>query len=321
MKTKYVLISLLLAVCLLGSGCAQLQKLFGVGEEDEETLATLPQLVTTTTTTPAATEPATETTTTAPEDTDDEDYEETDETTLATTVTQVWAPASDGFASSQSDLDFDGKEETVEAKYLADQGKAQLTVGEASQQVDGTGISNFAVVDMDGIDGQLEVLLTVNTDAGELTYAYRYKNGELTVAEAIEGVPVECMDGVLTVRKTVNILGTYSGTTKYILDSDGFALKRPAGSYWTIENPAPLTLKKKMTVALTDESVEVGFVKTDLAVGTVLSLTKTDADSYVTFSTSEGKECYVAITVGEDGKVLFGKDAETKYFADLPYAQ
>jgi len=318
MKTKYALIALLLAACLLGGGCAQLQKLFGTDEEADPGLSTLPQLITTTTTTPAETEPATETASAAQEETDTA----TDETTLATTVTQVWAPVAAESATYTSDLDFDGTVETIEIKYLADQGKAQLTVGEASQTVECTGISNYAVVDMNGVDDQLEILLTVNTaSSGAITCAYRYKSGQLTAAEAIEGTPIECMDGVLTVTKTIHILGSYEGTSKYILDSEGFALKRPSGSYWVIQNGSPLTLKKKMTVALVDESVEVGFVKTELAKDTTLTLTRTDAETYVTLITGEGKECYVAITLGEDGHVLFDKVSESKYFDNLPYAE
>ncbi len=170
-------------------------------------------------------------------------------------------------------------------------------------------VSGIRLYDIDA-DGKSEIFIDGKTaDGSTVTHAFKF-DGELTAcsfggSDYASGAVKEFTHSKLYLKRTVNILGTYTAEVGYTYSDGSFkndsaVLKLSGTSY--------VTTAKDLTLA--DGKI--------IPSGYKLKFTETDGSSYIDFTTDQGLTGKIAIEKSEGGWTING-NADTSYFESLPY--
>lgn len=169
--------------------------------------------------------------------------------------------------------------------------------------------ASIRIFDIDG-DGKAEIFIDGKTADGEtVTYCFGF-DGELSVcsfgdSDHASGAVKEFNSSKLTLKQTVNILGTYTAQVDYNY-SDGKFTK--ASSVMKLSGTSYVTTSKDLT--LSDGKIIPADYK--------LKFTETDGSSYIDFTTDQGLTGKIKIEKTDSGWNIDGS-SDTSYFDSLPY--
>lgn len=169
--------------------------------------------------------------------------------------------------------------------------------------------ASIRLYDIDA-DGKSEIFIDGKTaDGSAVTYAFSF-DGELNActfgdSDHASGTVKEFTHSKLYLKRTVNILGTYTAEVGYTYSggnykNDSSVLKLSGTSY--------VTTSKDLT--LSDGKI--------IPSGYKLKFTETDGSSYIDFTTDQGLTGKIAIENSDSGWTING-NADTSYFESLPY--
>lgn len=171
------------------------------------------------------------------------------------------------------------------------------------------GSANIRLFDIDG-NGNTEIFIDGKTADGEtVTYCFGF-DGELKAFsfgenDCASGTVKEFNHNKLTLKQTVNILGTYTAQVNYSF-SDGKFTKD--SSVLKLSETSYVTTAKDLTLA--DGKILPADYK--------LKFTETDGSTYISFTTDQGLTGKIKIEKSDSGWKING-NSDTSYFNSLPY--
>lgn len=170
-------------------------------------------------------------------------------------------------------------------------------------------VSSIRLFDING-DGKTEIFIDgKNADGSTVTYSFGY-DGELTAysfgeSDHASGAVKEFNSNKLTLKQTVNILGTYTAQVDYSYSEAKFT---KASSVMKLSGTSYVTTAKELP--LSDGKTIPADYK--------LKFTETDGSSYISFTTDQGLTGKIKIEKADSGWKING-NSDTSYFDSLPY--
>lgn len=259
--------------------------------------------------------------------------------------------------TAQADLNGDGALETVNLvtttdEYgwehntlnvtTADGTVYELQVGEEAWLLEIQWVTVLQLIDLDPDDGMLEVVLSGDYASSDyITLICRFDGTQILIAgsedlisgETYSGIYGEfegAENGIVTISDAVDVLGTWWGTRRYALSTEGAFVFFPVeGELWqradgAAEDPQTwadeefgraLRTKAELPVTLDGEG------ETALPAGTKLLITASDNSSIARFVLEDGRTGTIAfVRDTTDWVTRINGIEESEYFEVLPYA-
>ena len=170
-------------------------------------------------------------------------------------------------------------------------------------------VSSIRLYDIDA-DGKSEIFIDGKAaDGSTMTHAFKF-DGELSAcsfgeSDYASGAVKEFTHSKLYLKRTVDILGTYTAEVGYTYSGGAFKNDSPI---LKLSGTSYVTTSKDLTLA--DGKI--------IPSGYKLKFTETDGSSYIDFTTDQGLTGKIAIEKAESGWTING-NADTSYFESLPY--
>lgn len=232
-------------------------------------------------------------------------------------------------SSVTCDLDFDFKYETVELNHSVNSAGVNLItlrvkVGKNGKTLEDTFVADSFVSalinNFNSGDNRVEIIVsTLNGVRDEQIRAYRLneRSDGLSICK-LSGTVFQIDDNSIRVHRYVDLMGTWDCVAPFSFSYDSFALVQNGTDWDVLRDPGrTCTVAKDLLVGIYSSGNDN--LSTFVYEGSLIYPLATDLQSRVDIVLESGAHGFITVTVGPDGRFLYGGVHLDDFFSDLVF--